>query len=119
MRYVLAIPLSVSGRFVASIGFASFRSTREWPDEFIARVKVIGEAMAQALIRKRVQDAAEATRAELSRAGRMNRFGTMTASIATRSTSLWRLSRRILGRRCVGWQTLIPISMRCGQPLSE
>ena len=82
MRYILAIPLSVSGRFVASIGFASFRSTREWPDEFIARVKVIGEVMAQALIRKRVQDAAEATRAELSRAGRINRFGTMTASIA-------------------------------------
>ncbi len=37
MRYILVIPLSVGGRVVTSIGFASFRSTREWPDEFIAR----------------------------------------------------------------------------------
>ena len=64
VRFQLVIPISVGGRIVASIGFGSFRSTREWPDEFIARVKVIGEVMAQALIRKRSQ-AADASLAEL------------------------------------------------------
>jgi PAS domain S-box-containing protein len=49
----LVIPLSVGGRVVAAIGFGSFRNTRNWPEEFIARVKVIGEVMAQALVRKR------------------------------------------------------------------
>ena len=64
IRFQLVIPISVGGRIVASIGFGSFRSTREWPDEFIARVKVIGEVMAQALIRKR-SEAADASLAEL------------------------------------------------------
>lgn len=61
MRYVLAIPVSVSGRFVASIGFGSVRATREWPDDFIARVRVIGEVMVQALVRKRSEAALRAS----------------------------------------------------------
>ena len=64
IRFQLVIPISVGGRIVASIGFGAFRSAREWPDEFIARVKVIGEVMAQALIRKR-SEAADASLAEL------------------------------------------------------
>ncbi len=64
IRFQLVIPISVGGRIVASIGFGSFRSTREWPDEFMARVKVIGEVMAQALMRKR-SEAADASLAEL------------------------------------------------------
>jgi PAS domain S-box-containing protein len=61
IRFQLAIPISVGGRIVAVIGFGSFRSTREWPDEFIARVKLIGEVMAQALIRKRSEAALRAS----------------------------------------------------------
>ena len=37
IRSVLVIPLRVDGRVVAAIGFGAFRSTREWPPEFIAR----------------------------------------------------------------------------------
>jgi PAS domain S-box-containing protein len=70
IRFQLVIPISVGGRIVASIGFGSFRSTREWPDECIARVKVIGEVMAQALIRKR-SEAADASLAELLRFERL------------------------------------------------
>jgi PAS domain S-box-containing protein len=61
IRFQLVIPISVGGRIVASIGFGSFRATREWPDEFIARVKVIGEVMAQALMRKRSEAALRAS----------------------------------------------------------
>ena len=53
IRSQLAIPLRVGGRVVGAIGFGAFRSTREWPDELIARLKVVGEVMAQALVRKR------------------------------------------------------------------
>jgi PAS domain S-box-containing protein len=53
IRSQLVIPLSVGGRVVAAIGFGSSGNTRNWPEEFIARVKVIGEVMAQALVRKR------------------------------------------------------------------
>ena len=63
IRSVLVVPLPVDGRVVAAIGFGAFRSTREWPPEFIARVTVIGEVMAQALVRKRSEAALRASEA--------------------------------------------------------
>jgi PAS domain S-box-containing protein len=63
IRSVLVIPLPVDGRVAAAIGFGAFRSTREWPPEFVARVTVIGEVMAQALVRKRSEAALRASEA--------------------------------------------------------
>jgi signal transduction histidine kinase len=57
IRSSLGLPLRVGGRIVAVITFVSFRSTRKWPDDLIGRLKVIGEVMAQALMRKRAEDA--------------------------------------------------------------
>ncbi len=61
LRFQLVIPLPVGGRTVASIGLSAFRPTREWPDDFIARVRVIGEVMVQALLRKRSEAALRAS----------------------------------------------------------
>jgi PAS domain S-box-containing protein len=61
LRSQLVIPLPVGGRTVASIGLSSFRPTREWPDDFIERVRVIGEVMVQALMRKRSDAALRAS----------------------------------------------------------
>jgi PAS domain S-box-containing protein len=61
IRSVLVVPLPVDGRVVAALGFGAFRSTREWPPEFIARLTVIGEVMAQALVRKRSEAALRAS----------------------------------------------------------
>ena len=61
IRSVLVIPLPVGGRVVAAIGFGASRSTPEWPAEFIARVTVIGEVMAQALARARSEAALRAS----------------------------------------------------------
>ena len=63
IRSVLVVPLRVDGRVVAAIGFGAFRSTREWPPEFIARLTVIGGVMAQALVRKRSEAALRASEA--------------------------------------------------------
>jgi PAS domain S-box-containing protein len=63
IRSVLVIPLPVGGRVVAAIGFGAFRSTREWPAEFVARVTVIGEVMAQALARTRSEAVLKASEA--------------------------------------------------------
>jgi len=57
IRSVLVIPLPVGGRVVAAIGFGALSTTRDWPVEFIARVTVIGEVMAQALARTRSETA--------------------------------------------------------------
>ena len=82
MRCSLFIPISVGSRIVASIGFGSFRSTREWPDEFIARLKVIGEVMAQALMRKRSDAALRASEAETARLMRQTLLGELSGTIA-------------------------------------
>jgi PAS domain S-box-containing protein len=63
IRSSLGIPLRVGGRIVCLITFAAFRSTREWPDDLIARLKVVGEVMAQALVRKRSETALRASEA--------------------------------------------------------
>ena len=63
IRSSLGIPLRVGGNVVALINFSAFRSTREWPDDLIARLKVIGEVMAQALVRKRSEAALRASEA--------------------------------------------------------
>ena len=63
IRSVLVVPLRVDGRVVAASGFGSFRSTREWPPEFIARLIIIGGVMAQALVRKRSEVALRASEA--------------------------------------------------------
>jgi PAS domain S-box-containing protein len=61
IRSSLGLPLRVAGRTVGVITFASFHSTRKWPDDLIARLKVFGEVMAQALTRKRAETALQAS----------------------------------------------------------
>jgi PAS domain S-box-containing protein len=61
IRSSLGLPLRVGGRIVGVITFAAFRSTRKWPDDLIARLKVVGEVMAQALMRKRAETALQAS----------------------------------------------------------
>jgi signal transduction histidine kinase len=82
MRYIISIPLTVGGRLAASIGFGSFRATREWPDEFIEQVKVVGEVLAQALIRRRSEAALRASETETARLMRQTLLGELSGTIA-------------------------------------
>jgi PAS domain S-box-containing protein len=61
IRSSVGIPLHVGGRIVGFINFSAFRSAREWPEELIARLKIVGEVMAQALVRKRSETALRAS----------------------------------------------------------
>jgi PAS domain S-box-containing protein len=61
IRSSIGIPLRVGGSIVGLINFAAFRSTRKWPDDLIARLKVVGEVMAVALARKRSEAALQAS----------------------------------------------------------
>ena len=61
----LSIPLRIGGRVVGAIAFAAFRETRTWPDDLIARVKLVGEVFAHAIARKREQEKLLAAMAEI------------------------------------------------------
>ncbi len=47
------IPLKVMGVVVGAIGFASFRRSRNWSDDLVQRLRLVGEIFANALARKR------------------------------------------------------------------
>ena len=61
----LSIPLRIGGRIVGVIAFAAFRETRAWPEDLIARLKLVGEVFAQAIARKREQEKLVAALAEI------------------------------------------------------
>jgi PAS domain S-box-containing protein len=47
------IPLKASGTVVAALGFSAFRAGRDWPDDLIQRLRLVGEIFTNALARKR------------------------------------------------------------------
>jgi formate hydrogenlyase transcriptional activator len=61
----LSIPLRIGGRIIGVIAFAAFRETRAWPDDLIARLKLVGEVFAHAIARKREQEKLLAAIAEI------------------------------------------------------
>ena len=61
----LSIPCRVGGRVIGAIAFASFRETRAWPDDLIARIKLVGEVFAHAIARKREHEKLKAALSEI------------------------------------------------------
>ena len=114
--FLLSLP--VDGRVAAAIGFGAFRSTREWPPEFIARVTVIGEVMAQALVRKRSEAALRASEARWR-----SIFETSTLAISVfdqdlRYTATNPAFQAILGYTADELRHLTPLDLTVGEERS-
>jgi signal transduction histidine kinase len=85
----LTIPLKVTGSVVGGIGFASFRAPRDWPDELVQRLRLVGDIFTNALARKRADEAlqrateqAAVLRNQLAHATRLELISHLTTSIA-------------------------------------
>lgn len=68
MRSHLAIPLSVGGRIIATVGFDAFHHTQEW--HFTPPITLLGKVFALALARKRAEDNLATALAEIERLSR-------------------------------------------------
>jgi signal transduction histidine kinase len=64
----LTIPLSVCGSVLGVIGFGSLRQYRDWPEELIPRLQMLGEMMASAVARKQADEALQAKEHRLRKA---------------------------------------------------
>jgi PAS domain S-box-containing protein len=53
LKSSLTVPFKVMGAIVGGICFDTFRSYRDWPDELIQRLRLVGEVFTNALVRKR------------------------------------------------------------------
>ncbi len=63
----VAIPLRVGGSVLGIISFSFLRGHCEWQPEVVSRLQVIGEVFANALVRKRSEEAIRAALAENER----------------------------------------------------
>jgi signal transduction histidine kinase len=78
----VTIPLKVEGTVVGGIGFASYRSHCNWPDELIRRLRLVGEIFANAMARKRAEENTQRLRDHLARVARVTTMGELAAAIA-------------------------------------
>src|SRR6516164_5217300 len=57
LKSQFTIPLKMAGIVVGAIGFASFRSRLEWPEELVLRLGLIGDIFNYSLARKHADEA--------------------------------------------------------------
>ncbi len=96
VRSVAAVPLVVNGAVVGALAFSRLRGEREWPDELMARLRLLADVFANVLARHRAESAARESeerqrqaeeevqrqRDELAHALRVATLGELTVSIA-------------------------------------
>jgi C4-dicarboxylate-specific signal transduction histidine kinase len=78
----VGIPIVVGGRSRCALGIATFREEREFPDEMIPRLRLIGEVLANALARRDADHRLRRIEAELWHVTRVSTIGQLAASIA-------------------------------------
>lgn len=57
LKAQVMIPLKVMDAVVGAVAFGSFRGHRDWPDDLIERLRLVGEIFSSALARKRADEA--------------------------------------------------------------
>jgi signal transduction histidine kinase len=82
IKSCLLIPVAMSGAPLWVIGFGAFRTEVDWPAEWIPRLRLLGELFANALMRKRAEEALRRLWHELAHGARVAMLGELTASLA-------------------------------------
>jgi len=82
IRSHLAIPLVTGGRAWGFIGIAAFSQPRDWTPEEIQRLRLVGEIMMNALLRRESEESASHRRDELAHVARVAALGDLTAALA-------------------------------------
>ncbi len=57
IQSILAFPLVVGGARIGGMAFSTVGRQRDWPDDLVQRLRLVGEIFANALLRKRAQEA--------------------------------------------------------------
>ncbi len=78
----VAVPLIVEGIVVGALAFSTLRVERAWKDEFVQRLRLLGEVFANTLSRRRSEVEGHRLRQELAHVGRVSTISALTASLA-------------------------------------
>jgi two-component system sensor histidine kinase UhpB len=96
-KSILSIPVCIGGSVICALSFTSLRSYRGWPDEMVARLRLVGEIFANAVARKRAEKALSQREAELNEAQRLASIGNWEWDILTDRLTYSDELRRIYG----------------------
>ena len=55
-KSLVIVPLTAANQVIGNLTFASYRKERKWPDDILRRIKLIGEIIANAILRKRAHE---------------------------------------------------------------
>jgi two-component system sensor kinase FixL len=78
----VAIPLTVEGAVIGALAFSAVATERTWRDEFVQRLRLLGEVFANTLSRRRSEMEGQRLRQDLAHVGRVSTVGELTASLA-------------------------------------
>jgi signal transduction histidine kinase len=81
LQSLLAIPLTTGERTWGAIGLGVYQP-RRWSTQDIQRLRLVGEIMMDALLRRQAQEAARRQRDELAHVSRVAVLGELTAALA-------------------------------------
>jgi PAS domain S-box-containing protein len=82
-KSVLSIPVCIGGAVICAVSFTSMRNYRDWSDEMVARLRLVGEIFANAIARKRGEEALFQRQAKLNEAQRLASIGSWEWDILT------------------------------------
>ena len=57
MQSVVGMPLEVTGSMLGAITFSSVRTQRDWSEELLQRLRLVGQVFANAMMRRRAEEA--------------------------------------------------------------
>ena len=77
----IMVPLKLSAAVVGALSFATAQSNHEWPDELIARVTLIADALASVLARRAAERRERDAQAHAAHAARVGSVGAVAASL--------------------------------------
>jgi PAS domain S-box-containing protein len=97
-KSVLSIPVFIGGAVICAVSFTSMRIYRDWSDEMVARLRLVGEIFANAIARKRAEEALFRREAELNEAQRLASIGSWEWDILADGVTCSNEVRRIYGR---------------------
>ena len=96
-KSVLSIPVCIGGAVICAVSFTSMRNYRDWSDEMVARLRLVGEIFANAVARKRAEEALFQRQAELNEAQSLASIGSWEWDILTDGLTYSDELRRIYG----------------------
>jgi signal transduction histidine kinase len=82
VRSLLTLPLKVGDAVLGAVNLAFFRRHCDWPEETVQSLRLLADIFANALMRKRAEEAAAQLRERLARVSRVTAMGELAASIA-------------------------------------